>query len=435
MNDHSKLMHINLFIFGCGHHRAAWRHPGSSVERLGDIAYFEELAQTAERGKLDAVFFADGQSADNVADGPRWYLEPLTTLAAMSRATERIGLISTVSSTFYTPFHAARLVASLDHISRGRMGWNVVTSMFDAEARNHGFDAMPDHAWRYARAEEFVDAVLRLWDSWADDALALDRKGAYARSDKVRAVHHKGEHFRVDGPLTVPRPPQGHPVLFQAGASEQGRDLAARCAEAIYAVAYDLAAAQEYYRDIKARVRAAGRQDPVPIMPGLVTYVGSTQAEALAKQRELDELLPAPDALRQLGMYIGRDCTHWDLDAPVPALMPLEDFQGPKGRYATVLRIIDTEKPTLRQLLGRLAAGGGHCTMVGTPEAIADEMERWWRNEGADGFNLMPPSLPGGIDDFVNHVVPVLQRRGLFRRDYETATLRGHLGLARPAMG
>ncbi|HWK70584.1 MAG TPA: LLM class flavin-dependent oxidoreductase [Burkholderiaceae bacterium] len=429
-----RTLHLNLFIFACGHHRAAWRHPDSSVERLGDIAYFEELARTAERGKLDAVFFADGQSADNVADGPRWFLEPLTTLAAMSRATERIGLISTVSSTFYTPFHAARLVASLDHISKGRIGWNVVTSMFDAEARNHGYDAMPGHDWRYGRAEEFIQTVLGLWDSWGEDALLHDRKGAYADPAAIHSIHHKGEHFRVDGPLTVPRPPQGHPVLFQAGASDQGRDLAARRAEAIYAVAYDLPAAQEYYRDIKRRVREAGRGDPVPIMPGLVAYVGSTDQEARAKQRELDELLPSADALRQLGMYVGRDCTAWELDAPVPALPPLEQFSGPKGRYATILRIIETEQPTVRQLLGRLAAGGGHCTMVGTPERIADEMERWLMNEGADGFNLMPPSLPGGIDDFVDHVVPVLQRRGLFRRDYESSTLRGHLGLPRPAV-
>ncbi|HEY9281522.1 MAG TPA: LLM class flavin-dependent oxidoreductase [Eoetvoesiella sp.] len=429
------MLHINLFIFGCGHHKAAWRHPDSSVERLGDIAYFEQLARTAERGKLDAVFFADGQSADNLADGPRWFLEPLTAMAAMSRATERIGLISTVSSTFYTPFHAARLVASLDHISQGRMGWNVVTSMFDAEARNHSFEAMPGHDWRYARAEEFVDVVLGLWDSWADDALPRERLGDYVRAARVRAINHKGAHFRVDGPLNMPRPPQGHPVLFQAGASEQGRDLAARRAEAIYAVAYDLPAAQEYYRDIKRRVRAAGRSDPVPIMPGLVTYVGSTEAEAKARQRELDELLPADDALRQLGMYVGQDCLGWELDAPVPVLPPLGEFAGPKGRYATVLRIIETEKPTVRQLLGRLAAGGGHCTMVGTPEQIADEMERWMLNEGADGFNLMPPTLPGGIDDFVDQVIPVLQRRGLFRSEYETRTLRGHLGLERPDGG
>ncbi len=431
--DRKRMLHLNLFIFGCGHHRAAWRHPQSSVQRLGDIAYYEELARVAERGKLDAVFFADGHSCDNLADGPRWFLEPLTAMAAMSRATERIGLISTVSSTFFTPFHAARMMASLDHISHGRMGWNVVTSMFDSEARNHGYESMPDHAWRYGRAEEFIDAALRLWDSWRDDALTHDRAGAYVAPGAVSPIHHKGEHFLVDGPLTVPRPPQGHPVLFQAGASEQGRDLAARRAEAIYAVAYDLQAAQEYYRDIKRRVREAGRRAAVPIMPGLVTYVASTEAGARAKQRELDELLPSQDALRQLGMYVGQDCTGWALDGPVPALPPLEAFTGPKGRYATVLRIIETERPTVRGLLGRLAAGGGHCTMVGTPERIADEMERWLMNEGADGFNLMPPSLPGGIEDFVEQVVPVLQQRGLFRREYAESTLRGHLGLTRPA--
>ncbi|MCC2596676.1 LLM class flavin-dependent oxidoreductase [Pusillimonas sp. MFBS29] len=426
------MMHLNLFIFGCGHHRAAWRHPRSSVERLGDIAYYEELAQTAERGKLDAIFFADGHSTDNLTDGPRWFLEPLTALSAISRATQRIGLISTVSSTFNTPFHAARMVASLDHISKGRVGWNVVTSMFDSEARNHGYDAMPGHDWRYARAEEFVDVALRLWDSWNDGAPQSDRQGDYVRPESTHAIHHKGTHFQVDGPLTVPRPPQGHPVLFQAGASEQGRDLAARRAEAIYAVAFDLQAAQEYYRDIKLRVRKAGRRDPVPIMPGLVTYVGSTEAEARAKQRALDELLPSQDALRQLSMYVGQDCSRWELDAPVPDLPPLEEFSGPKGRYATVLRIIQTERPSVRQLLGRLAAGGGHCTMVGTPDAIADEMERWLSNDGADGFNLMPPSLPDGIEDFVDQVVPVLQKRGVFRKEYETDTLRGHLGLARP---
>lgn len=427
------MLHFNLFVFACGHHRAAWRHPQSSVHRVGDIAYYEELARMAERGCLDAVFFADGHSADNLTDGPRWFLEPLTAMSAMARATERIGLISTVSSTFFTPFHAARLMASLDHISRGRMGWNVVTSMFDAEARNHGYDTMPDHAWRYARADEFIDAVLKLWDSWADDAIVADRQGVYVAPDAVRAVHHRGPQFRVDGPLTVPRPPQGHPVLFQAGASEQGRELAARRAEAIYAVAYDLPAAQAYYRDIKQRVRALGRTDPVPIMPGLVTYVASTDAEARRKQQALDELLPAPDALRQLSLYVGQDCSGWSLDKPVPRLPPLDAFTGPKGRYATVLRIIEQERPTVRQLLGRLAAGGGHCTLVGTPGKIADEIERWWRNDGADGFNLMPPALPSGIADFIDHVIPELQARGLFRKAYQGRTLRDHLGLIRPA--
>ena len=423
------MLHLNLFIHGCGHHRAAWRHPDSAVERLGDIAYYEALAQVAERGCFDAVFFADGQSMENVVDGPRWFLEPLTTLAALSRATQRIGLVSTISSTFFTPFHAARMLASLDHISGGRVGWNVVTSMFDGEARNHGYDSMPSHEERYARAEEFVDVALRLWESWAPDALLVDRDGSYADPQRIHAIDHRGAYFRVDGPLTVPRSPQGRPVLFQAGASEPGRALAARRAEAIYAVAYDLPAAQAYYRDIKQRVRAAGRTDPVAVMPGLVTFVGATEAEARAKQRALDDLLPSDASLRQLSMFVQQDCSGWDLDAPVPALPPLDAFKGPKGRYATILRIVETERPTLRQLLGRLAAGGGHCTMVGTPESIADEMERWLHAGGADGFNLMPPSLPGGIEDFVDHVVPVLQSRGLFRRAYDTRTLRGHLGL------
>ena len=430
--DTQRMMHINLFIMGCGHHKAAWRHPNSMVEQLGDIAYYERLAQIAERGKLDAVFFADGASVGNVSDGSPWFMEPLTAIAAMSRATEKIGFISTVSSTFYTPFHAARLVASLDHISKGRIGWNVVTSMFDEEARNHGYQAMPAHSERYRRAEEFVQTVLGLWDSWQDDALEFDRQGHYANPAKVQPIKHEGEFFLVDGPLNIPRPVQGHPVLFQAGSSEQGRTLAAKCAEAIYAVAYDLPAAQGYYADTKQRVKTAGRSAPVPIMPGLVTYVAATEEEAQAKQRELDELLPVEASLRQLSVFTEQDCMSWALDEPVPELPPLAEFKGPQGRYSTILRIIETEQPTVRQLLGRLAAGGGHCTMVGTPEQIADKMENWFRNGGADGFNLMPPSLPYGIEDFVEQVIPELQRRGLFRTEYTGNTLREHLGLARP---
>lgn len=429
MTRATRQMHLNLFIFGCGHHSAAWRDPASLTEQMGDIRYYENLAQLAEKGKFDAVFLADGHSTDLVADGPRWFLEPLTTLAALARATDRIGLISTVSSTFYTPFHAARLLASLDHISGGRIGWNVVTSMFDSEARNHGYDAMPDHDSRYARAAEFIDVTLKLWDSWPQEAWLNDRKGHYADSSMIRPIHHKGPHFRVDGPLNIPQPLQGHPVLFQAGASPQGRDLAARYAEAIYAVAADLPAAQAYYQDIKRLVRAAGRQAPVPIMPGLVTFIGSTEAEAKRKQRDLGDLLPAASSLRQLGQYVGQDCSAWDLDGPVPALPPLEAFSGPKGRYATVLRIIENEQPTVRHLLNLLAAGGGHFNLVGTPEQVADGMQLWFENQGADGFNLMPPTLPDQFDLFVEHVVPILQRRGLFRHDYSHSTLRGHLGL------
>ncbi|MBG6215185.1 FMN-dependent oxidoreductase (nitrilotriacetate monooxygenase family) [Cryobacterium sp. CAN_C2] len=379
------------------------------------------------------MFFADGQSVGDVTAGPRWFFEPLTALAAMARVTDRIGLVSTVSATFYTPFHAARMLASLDHISNGRVGWNVVTSMFDAEARNHGLEVMPSHKDRYSRAAEFIEVALRLWDSWADDALILDRAGLFADPARVRPINHAGEHFRVDGPLTVPRSPQGRPVLFQAGASEQGRDLAARYAEGIYAVAYDVQSAQDYYADVKRRIAAAGRNpENVSIMPGLVTYVGSTEAEARTKQAKVDALLPAEQSLAQLSVFVQEDCSGWELDAPVPPLAPLGDFSGPQGRYATILRLIEAEQPTVRQLLGRLAAGGGHCTMLGTPEQIADQIELWFHSGAADGFNLMPPLLPESLDDFIDEVIPVLQRRGLFRTAYTAGTLRGNLGLERP---
>jgi FMN-dependent oxidoreductase (nitrilotriacetate monooxygenase family) len=429
-------LHLNAFLFGAGHHSAAWRRADSPVEQLGDISYWERLARTAERGLFDAVFFADGHSTGDVAAGPRWFLEPLTALSAMARATERIGLVCTVSTTFFTPFHAARMLASLDHISGGRAGWNVVTSMFDAEARNHGLEAMPGREQRYARAEEFIEVALKLWDSWADDAVVADRTGLYADPARLRPVHHRAEHFQVDGPLTVPRPPQGRPVLFQAGASGPGRDLAARYAEAIYAVTYDLTSGRDYYTDVKARITAAGRDpEAVAVMPGLVTYVGSTEHEAQAQQAAVDALLPTDQSLAQLSTFVQQDCSGWDLDVPVPPLPPLERFSGPQGRYATILRIIEVEQPTLRQLLGRLAAGGGHCTMVGTPESIADRIEHWFRTGAADGFNLMPPVLPDSLDNFVDHVVPELQSRGLFRTHYTADTLRGHLGLPRPARG
>jgi FMN-dependent oxidoreductase (nitrilotriacetate monooxygenase family) len=420
-------MHLNAFLYGCGHHSAAWRHPDSRVEDLGDISYYEELAQLAERGKFDAVFFADGHSVRDPAGAGTWFLEPITALSAMARATTHIGLVTTVSSTFYTPFHAARMLASLDHISGGRAGWNVVTSMFDAEARNHGMDVIPAREERYARAEEFVDTALALWDSWDADALTLDRAGAYADPTKVHAIDHDGKHFRVDGPLTVPRSPQGRPVLFQAGASGPGRDLAAAYAEAIYAVAYDLVAAQSYYEDVKTRIRHAGRDSAaVGIMPGLVTYIGSTMDEARRKKAELDELLPTEQSLAMLSTFTGQDCAAWELDAPVPPLPPAAEFTGPQGRYETILRIVEKDAPTVRELLGTLAAGGGHATMIGTPESIADEMQSWI-GRGADGFNLMCPRYPDSLTDFVDQVVPILQQRSLFRADYTSSTLRGHL--------
>lgn len=430
-------VHLNLFAFACGHHTAAWRAPGSSVDRLGDITYWERLARTAERGRFDAIFLADGQSTGlgAIGRGPMWFLEPITTLTALARATERIGLVTTVSSTFWDPFHAARLLASLDHIAAGRAGVNVVTSMADDEARNHGMDKLPDHDERYARAEEFIAVITRLWDSWPADAILADQAGPYVDESLLRPINHRGRWFDAAGPLNVPQSPQGRPVLFQAGASEPGRDLAAHYAEGIYAVAWDRESARSYREDILSRAAVYGR-DPadIVVMPGLVTYIGSTEREAKDQQRALNELLPVEDSLRQLSRFIGTDTSDWDVDAPVPVLPPLEAFTGPKGRYATVLRIIETTQPTVRELVGYLAAGGGHATFIGTPEHIADEIERWVDGGAADGFNLMPPTLPGGIDDFVDHVVPILQQRGRFRREYEGATLHSHLRRSSPVM-
>lgn len=426
---------LNLFAHAVGHHGAAWRAPGSAVSRLGDITYWEELAQIAERGRLDAIFLADGQSLApaRAEHGPTWFLEPITVLTALARATERIGLVTTVSSTFWDPFHAARLLASLDHLSQGRAGINVVTSMTDDEARNHGMPELPGHERRYATAGEFIEVLQGLWGSWPTESILADPEGVYVDPSLLRPPQHHGQAFQVAGPLNVPTPPQGRPVLFQAGASEPGRDLAARYAEGIYAVAWDLESAHAYRSDIRARAAALGRDpESIAVMPGLVVHVAATEADARRVRADLDSRLPVADSLRQLSFFIGQDATDWELDAPVPPLPPLEEFTGPKGRYATVLRIIDSARPTVRELLGLLAAGGGHATVIGTPESVADEIERWVDAGAADGFNLMPPTLPGGITDFVDQVVPLLQRRGRFRREYEGTTLREHLGLPRP---
>lgn len=428
-------MHINAFLFGAGHHTMGWRHPDSSAQRVGEISYYEELAVLAERGCLDAIFFADGHSINReYSAGIPWLLEPITMLSAIARRTTHIGLVTTVSASFYTPFHAARLVASLDQISGGRAGINVVTSMFDAEARNHGFPALPAHAQRYERAEEFVEVIKQLWDSWSDHALPIDKEqGCFLDSAQIRPINHVGKYFSVDGPLTVPRSPQGQPVLFQAGSSEAGRTFAAKFAEAIYSVAWDLESALEFAEDMRGRVHASGRtESPVPILPGLVTYVAPTRTEAFAKKRALDAYLDIDAAIAQLNIFTGQDYRGHRLDEPVRELPPAATFTGPQGRYQTVQRIIKTMQPTLRELLGFLAAGGGHATMIGTPTEVADEIQRWFESGACDGFNLMCPSYPHSLQDFVELVVPILQERGLFRSQYPGTSLRETLGLVRP---
>ncbi|WP_433527011.1 LLM class flavin-dependent oxidoreductase [Nocardia pseudovaccinii] len=428
-----KQFHLNAFLMGVGHHEAAWRHPRTEERRVLDVRHFQELGRIAERGKLDSVFFADG-----LAVGPRIkrntlaVFEPVTLLAAIAAATERVGLIATASTTYNEPFNLARKFASLDHISSGRAGWNIVTSGNEDEAFNFGFDAIPEHARRYERAQEFVDVTVRLWDSWESSAIVLDPdEGIFADPDKVHTIEYASDRFRVRGPLNSPRSPQGRPLLVQAGSSESGKDFAARYAEAVFTAQRSLAEGQAFYRDLKARLAKYGRSaDELKVLPGLVPFIADTREAALALEQEFTDLISPDYALRQLSALLGVDLTEHALDAPLPPLPAESEIEGGKSRFTLVKELAERENLTVRQLIGKLGGGRGHRTFAGTPTDIADELQSWFENGAADGFNIMPPYLPGGLEDFVDRVVPILQERGLFRTDYTATTLRGHYGLA-----
>ena len=429
-------LHLNAFIQGVGHHEAAWRHPETDPSRLTDVRYYQEVARIAERGALDSVFFADALSlTEDIRYQPVRRPEPLTMLAAIAVATERIGLIATASTTYTEPYNLARQFASIDHISGGRAGWNIVTSSATGAAYNFGYTEQPAHHDRYVRADEFVDVVTKLWDSWEDDAILADRAaGVYADAGKVHAIEHEGPLLRVHGPLNVPRSPQGRPVLVQAGSSEDGRDFAARHAEAIFTAQQELDDAVAFAADVRRRAAAQGR-DPstIRILPGLSPVIGDTEAAALARKQELDELSIPEYGLLQLKRLAGVDLSHLPLDAPVPQdLLDDDGVESSKSRRALVADIVRRERPTLRTLLQRLAGARGHRVVAGTPEQIADQIQAWFEAGAADGFNVMAPYLPGGLELFVDHVVPELRRRGLFRTEYTGSTLREHYGLERP---
>ena len=432
----SRQLALNLFIYPGGHHEAAWRYKGSEPQRVFDISYYQELARRAEAAKFDAVFFADGPAlADNIRYASRFRLEPITWLSAIAAATSRIGLIGTASTTYTEPYNLARLFASLDHISGGRAGWNIVTTSAPQAAQNFGLPEHPPHGERYERAKEFLDVVTGLWDSWEDDALVIDPvSGIFADADKIHAIDHVGKHFRVRGPLNTARSPQGRPVYVQAGSSDDGRAFAARFAEAIFTAHQTLSSAQQFYADIKKRAKEFDRNpEHIRISPGISPFIGSTASEARKLQEEFDDLIQPEYSLTQLRQMIDVDLSGYDLDGQVPR--DLIDTKGPKGvasRFQLVVDIIDRERPTIRQLTRRLAGGRGHWVIAGTPEEIADNIQNWFENGAADGFNVMPPWLTGGFDAFVEHVVPILRKRGLFREEYSGTTLRDHYGLPRP---
>ena len=431
-------LHLNLFMHSRGHHEASWRHPDSSPLALTDIGYYQDLAQRAEAAHFDSVFLADQLAlGEDVAQAARTWLEPITVLAALAVSTRRIGLIATASTTYTEPFNLARQFASLDHISNGRAAWNIVTSWLATAARNYGGAGQVSHADRYARGEEFMTVVKALWNSWAEDAVVDDRaSGHYARPDRIRPINHRGDFYQVAGPLNLPRCPQGRPVLVQAGSSDTGRRFAARHADAVFTAHMEKATAQEFYADLKALAAAEGRApDQVLILPGLSPMIASTEIEAQRLAREVNELSDTEVGRKRLSnRFGGHDFSHLPLDRK---LAP-EDFPDPgsveaaRSRTEVIINFVRRENATLRQLLAYLAGARGHFTAAGTPEQIADLIEDWFNGGAADGFNIMPPLLPAQLDVFSAEVIPLLQRRGLFRTEYAGKTLREHYGLAWP---
>jgi N-acetyl-S-(2-succino)cysteine monooxygenase len=432
------MMKLGLFFEGCGHHIAAWRDKDVDPHARQTLAHYVEIARLAERGKFDLLFTADTNATFGPDDVDSWTrttaasrLEPITLLGALAAVTQRVGLVATATTTYFEPFHVARFFASLDQISGGRAGWNLVTSLAVAEAYNFSRDAHASHADRYARAHEFAKVVLGLWDSWEDEAVIADKEsGLYLDRSKLHFLNHKGKQFSVRGPLTVHRSPQGHPVIVQAGQSEDGRELAAETAEVIFTVQQDLTAAREFYTDVKRRAAAYGRPpEAIKVMPGVMTVIGSTRAEAEDKYARLQDLIGPEIGVGLLSAYLGLDLARYPLDGPVPE--PAHTNQE-VGRVKVMIDLARRENLSIRQLYKRVAGQRAHRVVIGTPADTADALEEWFRGGAADGFNVLPLTFPRGLADIVDFVIPELQRRGLFRTEYEGTTLRDNLGLPRP---
>jgi FMN-dependent oxidoreductase (nitrilotriacetate monooxygenase family) len=428
---------LGAFMRPASIHTGAWRYPGAWPDMNFNIAHMRQSIQALERAKFDAFFMADHMAVLNMPvealkrSHTVTSFEPFTLLSALSQVTETIGLVATGSTTFDAPYHIARRFASLDHLSGGRAGWNIVTTSNPDAALNFGMDALMEHDERYERAREFYDVVTGLWDSWADDAFIRDAdSGIFLDPEKMHVLAHKGEFLSVRGPLNIARPIQGWPVIVQAGASESGKRLASETAEAVFTAQGNLAAGQAFYADVKGRMEKLGRaREHMKILPACMVIVGDTVEEAKEKRAKLDSLVHYANAIGSLSIALGTDASGFDPDGPLPEIP--ESNQSKSGRERTIA-LAKRENLTVRQLAQRLGGYAG-LAMVGTPQTIAYEMQQWLEADAADGFIIMFPYLPGGLDDFCTRVVPELQRRGLFRREYEGKTLRENLGLPRPA--
>jgi len=435
----TKQMKLAAYFNPTGHHVASWRHPRAQRDAHQNIEHYVEIARTAQRAKFDMIFLADGNATrdadiEAISRSVQFvaHFEPITLLSALAMVTKNIGLTATASTTYNEPYNLARKFASLDHISHGRAGWNLVTSGQPAEAANFGRDGVKEHSERYSRAREFAEVVQGLWDSWDDDAFIRDAKsGLFFEPDRMHHLNHKGEHFKVRGPLNVPRPPQGYPVMVQAGASDEGRELAAQYAEAIFSPHLNIPAAKAYYDDVKGRMKAYNRDpDHLKVLPGISVVVAESDDKAAEDFNTLQSLIH-PIVGREIlsTMLGGADLTPYPLDEPLPDL-PLTNAS--RGHFESIMAMARAENLTIRQLGERCAGARGKNSIHGSVKKVADYMEEWFAANACDGFCVMPPYISGQHDDFCNMVIPELQKRGLFRKEYEGATLRENLGLPRP---
>jgi FMN-dependent oxidoreductase (nitrilotriacetate monooxygenase family) len=429
MSSAKRQMHMGVFVLGTGNHQAGWRYEGAFTSHM-ELPVMREIARIAERGKFDLLFISDSMVMDPT-DHPSFLcrFEPTSLITALSQTTTHIGLGATVSTSFSEPFNVARLFGSIDHLSDGRAAWNVVTSSNVKAALNFNLDEHLDHELRYARAEEFVDVVRGLWDCWDDDAVVADKAtGQFVDAGKVRPLNHNGRFFKVKGPLNQARCPQGRPVIIQAGGSPTGLELAARTADVVFSVVQELAPAKKAYADLKERMAKYGRSpDEIAVLPGVMPIIGKSDAEAREKLAKLQSWITPANAVTLVTSRIGYDVSGHDLDGPVP---PPPPFQGSQTFTHVLYEMAKRQNMTLRDLYNLTAAARGHWVLCGTPRTIADTLEEWFVERAADGFNILPAYFPGGFADFVDLVIPELQRRGLYRRDYEGTTLRDHFGLA-----
>ncbi|MFO7316415.1 MAG: LLM class flavin-dependent oxidoreductase [Bacilli bacterium] len=439
MTNQKRMLLGSFFQTFLGHHLAAWRYPETKTEEVTSLSLYKEIAELSEKGKFDIIFLADvlAHNEEDIAYTPQIRLEATTMMASLASITKNIGLVATLSTTFTHPFNVARQFATIDHMSGGRAAWNIVTTAHDHEAANFGLEEQLDHSIRYERADEFVEVTKKLWDSWEKDTLLFDREnGIFLDEKKIHPIYHEGKYFKVRGPINIPRPPQGYPLLVTASASDKGREFAVKHADILFTLAPStVEEGKAVYQTIKRKVAAYGRNpEHFKIMPGIVPFVGKTEKEAIEKFEHFQELILPQLGIGWLSRYVDHDLSQYSPDDPMPELKEVDQVNGEKGRFKLLSDLARERNYTIKELARYFVATQGHLFVVGSGEQVADTLSDWYLNGAADGFNIKFPYFPGGIKDFVDYAIPVLQERGLVQTEYADGTLREKLGLDYPSL-